>query len=270
MTKLDWDQTGDRQYEAGLDRGVLYFPEGGGVCWNGLISLEKDSQTELETVYFDGVKVNEIVTPGDFAGTLKAYTYPDEFLRFEGVIEDQNGILICEQEPDCFHLSYRTKTGSDTNELGDHYKIHLVYNITAIPSTIEYATLTLETEPIEFEWELSTIPEEIAGYRPTAHIVINTKDVDPWLLEDLETILYGSEEEDPKLPPLKALSSYIRNWDRLIIRDNGDGTWTAISAREGQIEMIDDDVFQITDVAGVYLDADTYQINSSEKNEEEL
>ena len=44
MARLVWDKTGERFYETGVDRGVLYpIQEGGvyskGVAWNGLTAV---------------------------------------------------------------------------------------------------------------------------------------------------------------------------------------------------------------------------------------
>lgn len=272
MTALSWDNIGDRFYETGLDRGVLYFPEGGGVAWNGLTSLEEQITTTTQSAYFDGVKYDDIITIGDFEGTLRALTYPDEFMQFEGVLEDQKGVLITGQPSETFGLCFRTKIGSDTDP-NFGYKIHLLWNLTAIPSAREHKTLSMDVEPLEFEWELTAIPEYIEGFQPTAYVIIDTRKVDPFLVADLETILYGDEENDPRLPSLKGLSTFIRKWDRLIILDNGDGTWTAISNREGVIEMLDPDTFQITSDTAVFTDPPTneeYTIESSDKNEEDI
>lgn len=272
MTALVWDNVGERHYETGLDRGVLFFPEGGGVAWNGLIAIEEENNSSVQSVYFDGVKFNDIVIVEDFSATLRAYTYPDEFLRFEGILADQRGVLVTTQPFERFHLVYRTRVGNDVDGTDYGYKIHVLYNLTAIPSSKEYTTMSLDTEPMEFEWSLTAIPEEIEGFRPTAHIIIDTNKVDPLLIADIEAIFYGDEENDPRLPSLKGLSSFLRKWDRLIIVDNGDGTWTAIDNSGNYITdpAPGPDEFEIVSDTAVYLDADTYEISSSEKNEEDI
>jgi hypothetical protein len=270
MTALTWDNVGDRIYEIGLDRGVLFFPEGGGVAWNGLTSIDYHNETDVEPVYFDGIKFNDLVFGGAFAATLRAFTYPDEFLRFMGVVEDQTGVLITGQQPEQFHMCFRTQIHSDVSiDIG--YKIHILWNLTAVPQEIEHETLRLDTEPIEFEWELTAVPEYIDRFKPTAYIIIDTRKVDPFLVRDLEDILYGDEDSDPTLPSLKGLSTFIRKWGRLIITDNADGTWTATSDNpDYPITMLDADTFEITSDTAVYLDADTYEISSTEKNEEDI
>jgi hypothetical protein len=269
MAVITWDDVGERQYEAGLDRGVLYFPEGGGVAWSGLTSLEESVSTKVESAYFDGLKYNDIVTIGDFAAKLRAITYPDEFLRFEGTLEDQTGVLVTGQPLQVFALSYRTRIGNDlTPNAG--YKIHVLYNLTAVPSEVEHRSLSLETEPIEFEWDITAVPEEIETFRPTAHIILDSRRLDPYLMGDIEEFLYGNEDHGPRLPSLKGLTSYIRNWNRLIIIDNHDGTWTAVSNAPDIITMIDETTFEIESDSAVYLDADSYTLSSTEKNEGDL
>lgn len=271
MSAIIWDRLEDRVYETGLDRGVLYFPDGGGVAWNGLIAVNENTSNSIESVYFDGVKFNDIVVAGDYSATLRAFTYPDEFLEYEGVVEEQDGLYITDQYQRLFHMSYRTGIGGE-----EGYKIHLLWNLTAIPSTKSYQTLGLETVPMEFEWTITSVPEPIGKYRPTSHVILDSRKLDPFLLEDIELILYGRNATEtevaafPTFPSLIGFISYIRKWNRLIITDNGDGTWTATAEVPSYIEMLDSTTFQITTDSAIYLDADTYEISSSEKNEEDI
>lgn len=270
MTELVWDQIGDRLYETGVSKGVLYKDDSYGVAWNGLTAIEESSPNEVEAIYFDGVKFNDIVTIGDFNATLRAFTYPEEFLPYEGTQKDQTGFYVTNQPQSRFGLSYQTKIGDDINGIESGYKIHILYNLTATPSQRDYQTLGLDVEPMEFEWSISSIPEEIENFRPTAHVIFNSKELDPNLLKDIEDLIYGDEENDPRLPSLKGLAAFIRKWDRLIITDNGDGTWTAESNIEGIISMLDSTTFEIISDTATYLDPDTYEISSSEKNEEDI
>lgn len=270
MAALVWDQVGDRLYETGVSKGVLYEYNGLGVAWNGLTSIEDSISTSVDPVYFDGVKFNDIVTVGDFKARLRAWTYPEEFMAFEGTLEDQTGFWITGQQPSQFCLSYQTLIGDDINELRAGYKIHILYNLTAIPSSRNYDTLSLDIQPTEFEWDISSIPEDLEGFRPSAHVILNSLDIDPNLLKDIEDILYGDENNDPHLPPLQGLSTFIRKWNRLIITDNNDGTWTAESPVDDVIIMLDDTTFQITEDSAEFIDADTYTISSSEKNEDDI
>jgi hypothetical protein len=270
MAALIWDETTKRLYETGISKGVFYDVNGYGVAWNGLTSLEESVSDEILPVHFDGLKFNDIVTIGDFSAVMRAWTYPDEFLPYEGILEDQDGFFLTSQPRTTFGLSYQTRVGNDVENLEHGYKIHLLYNLTALPAQFGYQTLSDDVEAIEFEWTLSAIPEAIENYRPTAHVIFDSRKMDPWLLEDLEHIIYGDEENPPHLPPLKGLGTFIRKWDRLIITDHGDGTWSADSARPGIINMIDETTFEIITDTAVYLDPETYEISSSDKNEEDI
>jgi hypothetical protein len=270
MTKLVWDEPGQHIYETAVSNGVFYDVEGIGTAWNGLTSVEEAVSNAVQPIYFDGIKFNDIVTLGDFAGQLKAWTYPDEFLPYEGTLEEQSGFFITDQPLSKFGLSYQTKIGNDTEGTEYGYKIHLLYNLTALPSQRTYQTLSLDVKPIEFEWVITGIPEYIENFRPTVHVIFDSTKIDPWLLEDLEGIIYGDADSDAYLPSLKGLATFIRKWDRLIIIDHGDGTWTAESARPGQIIMLDATTFQIDSETAIYLDPDTYTISSSDKNEEDI
>lgn len=270
MSILVWDQIGDHFYETGVSKGVLYKEDGYGVAWNGLTAVDDDSSNEVEELYFDGVKFNDIVTIGSFKGVVRAFTYPDEFLEYEGTVEDQTGFFISNQYPKKFCMSYQTLIGNEIagDRLG--YKIHLLYNLTAIPSTISYESLGSDASPIEFEWSVTSISEPIVGHLPTGHVIIDSLKVDPYLLQDIEDIIYGSSENQPYLPSLQSLATFIRKWDRLIVIDNGDGTWTATSNVDGIIVMLDETSFEITSDTAQFIDADSYTITSSEKNEEDI
>jgi hypothetical protein len=269
MAAIVWNELAIRKFETGIDRGVLYPQSECGVPWDGLTAIDENSVNDVDPVYFDGVKFNDIVTIGDFSGILKAITYPDEFLELEGSIEDQTGVLIFNQPQARFGLAYRTMIGDYTGAM-QHYKIHLVWNLTALPAAKSYETIGDEFNLTEFEWEITAIPEDIELYRPTAHIVLDTRKMDPWMLQDIEEILYGNEENCPRLPSLKGLTTYIRKWDRLVITDHGDGTWTAACPREGVIEMLSDTEFRITTDTAEYLTPEEYRIWSSDKNEEDI
>lgn len=270
MTTIVWDEQEERVVEGGVDRGVLYFPDGGGVPWNGLISVDQKPTMSTEPLYFDGVKFNDLVIGGEFEGAIRAFTYPEAFLEFEGTVEEQSGMYITGQPPRFFHMSYRTRVGDGVRTMDEGYKLHLLWNLTAIPTTKTYETLSLDSTPMEFEWTLTSVPENVSNYKPTSHVILDSRKLDPWLLEDIESFLYGTATNPPIFPSLQGLASFVRKWDRIIITDNGDGTWTATTQRDGLIEMLSPSEFRINDANAVYLDPDTYEISSSEKNEEDI
>lgn len=212
MTALVWDAPGDRFYETGLDRGVLYLSDGSGVVWNGLTSLDDKSKAATDPVYFEGVKFDDIYIPGDFEATLKAYTYPDEFLEYEGIREYNQGFLVTGQVPKTFGLSYRTGIGNDLNpELG--YKIHILCNLLAVPGSRSFKSHGKMTSAVEFEWALSATPQVVPGFRSSPHLIFDTTKSDVGFISELEAILYGTDSSDPSLPSFETIlnmaDSYI-------------------------------------------------------------
>jgi hypothetical protein len=269
MTTIVWDVPGERVNENGVSHGVFYGADTKGVPWNGLTSVEESISTSVEPLYFDGFRYADIVTVGDFEGKMRAYTYPDEFLQYEGLVEWRQGFSLADQVPSRFGLSYRTEINTDL-EQGAGYKIHLLYNVLAVPTTKSFQTLALESDPIDFEWDITALPEEVDRFRPTAHIVLDSRRIDPFLLSDIEDLIYGTAETDAYLPDLNGLVTFVQKWARLIITDDGEGYWTATSPLDGVINMLDADSFEIITDTATYLDADTYTISSSELDLEDV
>lgn len=193
MSRLVWDRVGDRRYETGVDRGVLYLPDGRGVPWNGITEVQEDKNVEVVTHYFDGVAYLNTRYPGDYSATLRAVTFPDEFLQFDGYAEAENNPMLLDNQPveDTFSISYRTLIGDDIQGLSRGYKIHIVYNLTATPESTAYKTLSSSNSPNDLSWTLTAIPEHVPGYRPTAHVIFDSTRLDSYLMKQLEDILYG-------------------------------------------------------------------------------
>jgi hypothetical protein len=192
-----------------------------------LISVIESKKSSVSPVYFDGVKVNDVFVSGETIAQLEAYTYPDEFLPYMGVQESGlTGLFMLDQPPeDMFYLCYRTQKTQADGRTG--YQIHLWYNLTAVMRDIPHHTINDNPEAITFSWELHAIPENVGGFAPTAHIVLDSTKMGRYLLRDVENMLYGTDTEEPRIPDLNALVSYVMKWRRMIITDNDDGTWTA-------------------------------------------
>ncbi len=197
MSKLKWDQAGEKFYETGVSNGVLYpltngaYPEG--VAWNGLTAVnENPSGAEATPLYADNIKYLNLMSAEEFGATIEAYTYPDEFGVCNGEAELATGVSIGQQARKLFGLSYQTKIGNDqNNDLG--YKIHLIYGALAAPSEKAYATINDSPEAITFSWEISTTPVEVEGFKPTASLVIDSTKVDADALTRLKNVLYGTD-----------------------------------------------------------------------------
>ena len=206
MSKIVWDQTGERLYETGVKYGVLYpMSDDGkynlGVAWNGLTAVtESPSGAEATPLYADDIKYLNLVSAEELGGTIEAYTYPDEFAQCDGSATLVAGVMIGQQARKTFGLCYRTTIGNDVSNNDYGYKLHLVYGALAAPSEKAYATINDSPEAITFSWEFSTTPVNVTGHKPTASITIDSTKCDKAKLEALEAILYGSEEEEPRLP----------------------------------------------------------------------
>lgn len=206
MSKLIWDQTGERVYETGVDRGVLYLQsaEGtytNGVVWNGLTAVtESPSGAESTPLYADNIKYLNLMSAEEFGATIEAYTYPEDFAECDGSAALAAGVYIGQQARKTFGMCYRTVIGNDvaSNEYG--YKLHIIYGAKAAPSEKAYATINDSPEAITFSWEVSTTPVNVTGFKPTASVTIDSTKVAAEKLAALEAILYGSESEEARLP----------------------------------------------------------------------
>lgn len=201
MARLSWDSVGKRFYEAGVDRGVLYVDTLPGVAWTGLISVsESPVGGEPKPYYIDGIKYLNISSVEEFAATISAFGSPPEFAQCDGIAAIQNGLFVTQQPRKQFGLSYRTKIGNDVDGPKYGYKIHLVYNALASPSSRDNRSIGQSAEASTFSWSITTLPPEITGYRPTAHLVIDSRYTSSVVLAFVEDILYGTEGVAPRLP----------------------------------------------------------------------
>jgi hypothetical protein len=262
MAVIKWDDISERTYQAGVDRGVLYPQDGPAVAWNGLVSMEESSESELKAYYLDGVKFLENLSPGEFQGKLKAITYPEEFDLITGLAIVTPGFVVTEQPSKSFNLSYRTLVGNPIEGTDYGYKIHILYNLLAEPDTKAYTTLSDALSPMEFSWNLTGTPPKINKFRPTVHVVIDSRTTPSDIMALLETRLYGSDTQPANLPSIMEVGEYFGYLGALLIIDNGDGTWTALDESDTFITMLDDTTFQI-DNADAVIDGDSYTISST-------
>lgn len=262
MTRIKWGMSGARSYQTGLRQGVLYKSDNTGVAWNGLVGLDEDlSKEKSEPVHVDGIKVIDIPVISDFSATLQAVTYPDEFEEYDGLSSLGGGLSVDNQRPKPFGLCYRTKVGNDlTPEAG--YQLHILYNLTAVPSVKSYRTLGSSVDPSVFSWSISGVPQDSDGYRPTVHIVLDSTYVNEYLMLDIEEILYGTVSTAPRLPTIDEIIDIALAFSWIVIVDNGDGTWSATGPAEA-ITMLDATTFQLNGADATYLDPYTYTVTSN-------
>jgi len=211
MTRVLWDQVGERRIETGVDRGVLYIPNNVGVydmgyAWNGLTAVtEKPSGAESNKQYADNQVYINLMSAEDFSGTIEAFTYPIQFASCDGSAVSAAGVYIGQQDRQSFGLSYRTLVKTDTNANAG-YKLHLVYGAMASPSEKGYSTVNDSPEGVGLSWDFSTTPVAISTLvggktlKPSAIITVDSTQVPSSNLSALEDALYGTAGTAPRLP----------------------------------------------------------------------
>ena len=217
MSKLVWDALGERYYETGVSKGVLYVVDdagayGDGVSWSGLTNVtQTPSGAEATALYADNIKYLNLMSEEDFSAKIEAYYYPDEFEECDGSKELVPGVSAGQQPRKSFGFSYQTIIGNDTKRNAYGYKIHLIYGCTAKPSERSNATVNESPEAVTLLWELSTVAAEIAmeGFKPSAKITIDSTKVDPAKLKKLEDLLYGTAAAEASLPTPDAVAALI-------------------------------------------------------------
>lgn len=220
MAKLVWDQTSQKIYETGADRAVLYLPnvETGayetGVAWNGLLGFdESPSGAEPTKLWADSINYATMYSAEEYGGTIRAYTYPDEFEQCDGSAELTTGVVIGQQNRRPFAFSYRTLVGNDTAGTDFGYKIHIVYGCMCSPSAKTHDTVNDSPSAVEFSWEITSTPVNVTGFKPTCTLEIDstnfTTTEDKAKLTALEDVLYGSAEENARLPMPDEIASIL-------------------------------------------------------------
>lgn len=219
--KLVWDQVGQKFYEAGVDRAVLYVQNTNGtyqdgVAWNGVSQIsENPSGAESNPYYADNIKYLDIISKEDFGASIECYTYPDAWMLCDGTAEPTPGVMLGQQSRRAFGLCYRTKIGNDVVNDDYGYKIHLIYNAKASPSEKSYQSIGESVEPISFSYELTTTPVNVTGYKPCSYIVIDSTKVDSAKLTQFEELIYG-KDADPEDPESVASAPTLPTMERVM------------------------------------------------------
>lgn len=211
MSRLTWDQIGNRIYEAGVDKGVVYPMASGaymtGVAWDGLTKVtESPSGGEASPLYANNKKYVDIMSNEEFGATIEAYTSPDEFADCDGSKEIAAGVFAGQQARKPFGFVYRTLICNDTDGSAYGYSIHIVYNCMAKPSSKDHGTVNKSVEATQLSWEVTTTPVDIPGGKPSAHLEIKSTKATAEKMKALEDLLYGTDAAGevqgttPKLP----------------------------------------------------------------------
>jgi hypothetical protein len=252
MPVLTWDPDIDRKYTSGLDRGVIYPKDSPAVPWTGLVSVDEVTAVDGDTYYFDGVKYFDTVSEDAFAANVSAFTYPDvidEHLRDSDATQLGSKAI--------FDFSFRTLVNGSSNT----YQINLVYNARLKVKQRLYPSLTDSTDPLLFEWDLTSSTMPCPGVKPTSHLVVDSRLTTPLALASLEKQLYGDVVSSAYMPRPSVVLELLKSAHGFAVVDNGDGTWTAVGT-DAQVKMLDSTTFQITAPTITYSDANTYHVTS--------
>lgn len=223
MTRLAWDKVGEHFFETGVDQ-VALFPMGTnesgvvtygkGVAWNGVTGVTESPGGADETkVYADNIQYLGVRALETYGGTIKAYTYPDEWKQCDGSASPVTGLTVGQQRRKPFGLVYRTLVGNDVvgEDLG--YILHIVFRSTASPSSRDRSTKNDSPEEVEFSWDFSSSPVAISekGYRPTCCMELDSRTIDAAKLKAVEDALYGTESEEPKFLTPDEIITLVKN-----------------------------------------------------------
>jgi hypothetical protein len=262
LSRIGWDSVGERFYEVGVDRGVLFVDDQDGVPWNGLTTISEAPFGGVAVSYYlDGTKFISYPSAEEFKGTLKAYTYPKEFAPCDGSAQIAPGLSVEHQPRKPFTLSYRTLLGNDVtgNEYG--YKIHIVYGILAEPSDSERKSLSGEKNVSDFSWNISAVPIDVYGFKRSSHFIVDTSLADPGAVSDIEDILYGNDSDQARIPSIPEMIDIMAFYEGFSVVDNGDGTAT-ITGPDAYVSVIDANTSQLNWASVVLFGDGTFSVSS--------
>lgn len=232
------------------------------VPWVGLTGVEEKGGDGAAAYYIDGRPFLFLPKPKEYQSTLKAFTYPDAFAQIMGITEVADGMYLDSQPGEAFDLSYRTLVGNATQGVDHGYKIHLVYNAVVTPQSLSYDTLGNSINPVEFSWDIQAVPVRVEGFRPTAHIIIDTRHMDPAKIAAIEGFIYGDEDHVPNMPTPQVIFDLLSYGDTIIVTDMGDGTFTVDGSYEN-VYMINPGEFRVDNVDGTDHGDGTFTISST-------
>lgn len=228
MTAITWNPAGERFFEVGVSKGVLYLNADNwrGVPWNGLTEVNTQySGLSKNPLYLDGVKYHIETSGSDFAGSISAYTYPTEFEthQLDGS-KSLDGLIAYNQPSNFFAICWRTEIGNDTTGLDFGYKLHILYNAYATPNDNTYQTINDSPEALELQWDLECLPIIGFEHTPTSYFTLDSRTISPGYMKVIENILYGTTQEDARLLfPIEIIELLNDDMNEIPIVESGYG-----------------------------------------------
>lgn len=234
MARITWDETQNRFYETGVQRGVFYGYNPVSkkyddyAAWNGLSKVtESPDGGDESAIYADNQKYLSLTSAEVLKGTIEAYTYPKKFESYDGTVgyvdstqtnntDNNPGVLVGQQARKKFGMVYTTLIGdADTDaSIDNNYLIHVIYGAKVSPSEREYETINDNPDAITFSWKFTTTPESISGsnysnLKPTASLVFDTRYMSKATIKKIEDTLYGSSGASDVAPILPSPSELL-------------------------------------------------------------
>lgn len=206
MAKLVWDADGERLYEVGVSKGILFPISGGayqkGVAWNGLTAVnEKPSGGEPSKLYADNGVYIVLMSTEEYGYGIECYRTPEDFDACDGCASIADGITIRQQERKPFGFCYRTEIGNDTDGMSHGYVIHIAYNGLATPTEKSYSTVNNDPDVETLSYDVTCTPIEtgITGMKTTCIIEIDSTKVPSAKMALIEEALYGTNSTEPRI-----------------------------------------------------------------------
>lgn len=261
--RLTWSNAGQRFYEVGVDRGVLYVDDDPGVAWSSLVSVEESpSGGEAKSYYLDGVKYLNLSEREEFEGSISAFYSPAEFDVCDGIRSVRPGLSATQQRRKAFHLTYRTRIGNDVDGETHGYKIHILFNARVQPTQHTYSSIGENVDPDALSWSISSKPIWIPGIGYSSHLIVDSTVATPYSVQTLEDILYGDESHFPRMPTVEdILDIFDDTTDPLIVTDLGDGVFS-IFGSSSAVHFIEGDTWEVVGDTVVLVGADGATITS--------
>jgi hypothetical protein len=229
---ITWDPPNERYYEHGLDHGVLYIPGKDPIAWNGLTGFDEGGSGSSALHYRDGVVFLADADASDFSGKMSSIFFPDAFHECIGIPEATDGLYVDNQKPKRFGLSYRSLIGNGASDDLFGYQIHLVYNCMATIAPRSRNSLGGTNGPVAFDFDIVCTPVKLPGYRPTAHYIIDTRNMAPSRIAELEAILYGDGVTPGELPDPLVLYDLMNYGDAIVVTLHNTGYFTVEASSE--------------------------------------
>ena len=207
MAKMTWHDAGTREIQAGVSEVALFVVGANGayntgVPWNGVTAInENPSGADITDLYADDINYASLRAAEKFGFGIEAFTYPEAWSECDGSKQVANGVYISQQPRKAFGLVYKSKIGDEQHPgLDKGYKLHIIYNSTASPSSRSYTTINENPDALTFSWDANSTPVEVTNQKPTCEIVIDSTKATAAKLTTLLGMIYGGDNSDPTLP----------------------------------------------------------------------